>query len=164
MLPSPERPWGRVVWPGNMAGHISRTEGHMTQRATLEFPGGAAGEHCLGECSPSPSAAELFGARRRMGRSEARGHLRVTMWVTSLQRPGVIETAPTENISRTGIQMVAREFWEPAELVLVSSPPGFCIRGSVVYCKRLPSDEYLLGIGLHAPVEDWAKALGFTKF
>jgi hypothetical protein len=136
----------------------------MTQRATLEFPGGAAGGPCLGESSPSPSVADLFGAGRSIRRSEIRGRLRATIWLTSLQRPGVIEIAPTENICKTGIQLVVREFWKPAELVLVSSPPGFCVQGSVVYCKRLPSDEYLLGIGLHAPVEDWAEALGFTKF
>jgi len=48
-----------------------------------------------------------------------------------------------------------------AELVLVSSPPGFCVQGSVVYCKKLPSDDYILGIRLDVPVEHWIEALGF---
>src|SRR6267143_6469256 len=47
-----------------------------------------------------------------------------------------------------------------AELVLVSSPPGFCVQGSVVYCKKLPSDDYILGIRLDVPVEHWVEALG----
>jgi hypothetical protein len=51
--------------------------------------------------------------------------------------------------------MVTQEFWEPAESVLVSSPPGFCVQGSVVYCKKLPSDDYILGIRLDTPVDDW---------
>jgi hypothetical protein len=85
------------------------------------------------------------------------------LWVTSLRKPGVFEVVPTENVSRFGIQMVTQEFWEPTELVLVSSPPGFCVQGSVVYCKKLPSDDYVLGIRLNAPVEDWMEALAFEE-
>jgi hypothetical protein len=105
----------------------------------------------------------LFGARRRTGRSEARGRLNASLWLTSLQKPGVFEVVPTENVSRFGIQTVTREFWEPDELVLVSSPPGFCVQGSVVYSRKLPSDDYLLGIWLDAPVEQWGKALRFGE-
>jgi hypothetical protein len=133
----------------------------MTQKAALEFPGDVAREHSLGEWLPSPSAAGLlFGAPRRIGRSEVRGCLSVPLWLTSLQKPGVFEVVPAVNVSRFGIQMVTQEFWEPAKLVLVSSPPGFCVQGSVVYCKKLPSDDYILGIRLDAPVEHWIEALG----
>jgi hypothetical protein len=136
----------------------------MTQKAALELSGDVASEHSLGECSPSPSVAGLlFGARRRTGRSEARGRLSASLWLTSLQKPGVFEVVPTENVSRFGIQTVTREFWEPDELVLVSSPPGFCVQGSVVYSRKLPSDDYLLGIWLDAPVEQWGKALRFGE-
>jgi len=61
------------------------------------------------------------------------------------------------------MKMVTQEFWKPDELVLVSSPPGFCAQGSVVYCKKLPSDDYVLGISLDAPVEDWTETLGFGE-
>ena len=44
-------------------------------------------------------------------------------------------------------------------MVLVSSPPGLCRQGTVVYCRKLPSDNYVLGIRLNAPVEDWIKTL-----
>ena len=134
----------------------------MTQEAVLELPGDIAREHSLEECSPSPSVAGLlFGARRRIERSEARGPLSTSLWLTSLQKPGVFEVVRAENVSRFGIQMVTQEFWEPAELVLVSSPPGFCVQGSVVYCKKLPSEDYILGIRLDAPVEHWIEVLGF---
>jgi len=110
----------------------------MTQDAALEFPGVVARAHDLGECLPAPSVARLLvGTPRSVERSEARDHLNAPLWLTSLQRPGVFEVVPTKNVSRFGIQMVAQEFWEPADLVLVSSPPGFCIQGSVVYCKKL---------------------------
>ena len=132
----------------------------MTREAVIELPEGVAKEHSLGECSPSPPVAGLlFAAPRRIGRSEARGRLSASLWLTSLQKPGVFEVVPTENVSRFGIQMVTQEFWEPAELVLDSSPPGFCAQGSVVYCKKLPSDDYILGIRLDASVEHWMEAL-----
>jgi hypothetical protein len=99
------------------------------------------------------------GASRSFGRSEARDRLSASLWVTSLQRPGVFEVVPTENISRSGMKMVTQEFWKPDEPVLVSSPPGFCVQGSVVYCKKLPSDDYFVGISLDAPVEDWTQTL-----
>ena len=159
----------------------------MTQEAVLELPGDVTGESSPGEYSPLPSiclnrnfdslfaqhasvsetvddvAGLLFGARRRIGRSEARGHLGASLWLTSLQKPGVFEVVPEENVSRFGIQMVSRKFWELAEMVLVSSPPGFCVQGSVVYCKRLPSEDYVLGIRLDAPVEHWTEALGLGE-
>ena len=160
----------------------------MTQEAVLELPGDVAGESSPGEYSPLPSiglnrnfdslfaqnasvsetvddvAGLLFGARRRMGRSEARGHLDASLWLTSLQKPGVFEVVPAENVSRFGIQMVSQKFWERAEMVLISSPPGFCVQGSVVYCKKLPSEDYILGIRLDAQVEHWIEAPRLVEF
>ena len=134
----------------------------MTQEAAPEFPRVVATAH-LGECLPSPSVARLLVAPRSIERSEARDHLNAPLWLTSLQRPGVFEVVPTKNVSRFGIQMVTQEFWEPANLVLVSSPPGFCVQGSVVYCRKLPSEDYILGIRLDAPVEEWMEQLGLTR-
>lgn len=136
----------------------------MTQEAAVEFPGAVAREHSLGKCSPSPPASRpLMGASRSIGRSEARDHLSTSLWLTSLQKPGVFEVVPTENVSRFGIQTVSHKFWELAELVLISSPPGFYVQGSVVYCKKLPNEDYILGIRLDAPVEHWTEALGLGE-
>jgi hypothetical protein len=136
----------------------------MTHEVELELVQVAATQHYVGKRSPSPSVAGLLkGTPRSNERSEARDRLSTSLWLTSLERPGVFEVVPTENISRHGAQMVAKELWEPAELVLVSSPPGFCVEGSVVYCKKLPSDDYVLGISLDAPVQDWIDTLGFGE-
>jgi len=116
----------------------------MTQSTAFEFP----------------AAAGLRPWSGSIQRSEARLHFSGPMWLTSLRKPAVLEMVPTENVSRFGMRMVTREFWEPGELVLVSSPPGFCVQGSVVYCKKLPSENYVLGISLDAPVQDWIEALG----
>jgi hypothetical protein len=126
----------------------------MAPTALQEAPRDVGEEYCLGEYSAAPSVAErLFGAGRRIGRSEPRDDLSAPLWLTSLHKPGVFEVAPTENVSRFGIRVLTQEFWRPGELVLVSSPPGFWVQGSVVYCKELPSEDYLLGIRLDAPVE-----------
>jgi hypothetical protein len=107
-------------------------------------------------------AATLFGARGRSGRiqrSEARANLNAPLWVTSLCKPGIFEVVPTANVSRMGIRLVTQIPWEPDETVLVSSPPELCREGSVVYCRKLPSDDYALGIRLDAPVEHWTETL-----
>jgi len=165
-LPSPRRSLREVHLPWkHRSTDFSHEEEYVTQKATLGFPEDIAREHSLGECSPSPSVARLlFGAPRRLGRSEARGRLSTLLWLTSLQKPGVFEVVPTENVSRFGIQVVTQEFWEPADLVLVSSPPGICVRGSVVYCRKLPSEDYILGIRLDAPVKHWTEAPGLAEF
>lgn len=133
----------------------------MMEVAGLEFPQVVARERSLGKRSPwSLMEGSAVKERRCVERSEARESLSASLWLISLQRPGVFEVVPTENISRSGMRMVAHECWKPEEQVLVSSPPGFCVQGSVVYCKKLPSDDYFLGISLDAPVENWTDTLG----
>ncbi len=114
------------------------------------------------EESPNPATVALCSERGRVPRSEPRATLNELLWITSLHKPGVFEIVPTENVSRLGVQMVTQKFWEPDELVLVSSPPGLCVQGYVVYCRKLPSDEHVLGIRLNAPVEHWIKVFGLA--
>ena len=113
--------------------------------------------------SSDRASEALFGAPGRIPRSEPRASLNAPLWITSLHKPGVFEIVPTENVSRLGVQLVTQKFWEPAELVLVSSPPGFCLQASTVYCRKLPSDDYVLGIRLSAPVEHWIKIFGLDS-
>jgi hypothetical protein len=125
----------------------------MTQTAELGLPESEA-RH------PLPSIGGLScSALRRRGRSEVRLPLSAPVWLTSLRKPGVFELVPTENVSMLGIRLVTQQFWETDETVLVSSPPGLCVQGSVVYCKKLPSDDHVLGIRLDAPIERWMEAL-----
>ena len=136
----------------------------MAPIALPETPRDVGEEYRLGEYSPAPSVADLlFDARRTIGRSESRNHFSAPLWLTSLHKPGVFEVVPTENVSRFGIRVVTQEFWEPGGLVIASSPPGFWAQGAVVYCKKLPSDDYVVGIRLDAPVDHWMEALGFSQ-
>ena len=114
------------------------------------------------EKSANPVAVRVCSGLARIPRSEPRAALNALLWVTSLHKPGVFEAVRTENVSRMGIQLLTQKFWEPDELVLVSSPPRLCQQGSVVYCRRLPSDDYVLGIRLSAPVEHWIKIFGLA--
>ncbi len=113
------------------------------------------------EESPIPVTVPLFRELAGISRSEPRAALNALLWITSLRKPGVFEVVPTENVSRTGVQLITQKSWEPDGMVLVSSPPGLCRQGTVVYCRKLPSDNYVLGIRLSAPVEDWIKTLRF---
>jgi hypothetical protein len=159
----------------------------MTQNAALELPEDEVGVDYFEECSAFPSAGPSYkfksfraedatvsgasapiasvlfgrhGRSRRIQRSEERAELTAPLWLTSLHKLGVFEVVPTENVSKLGLQLVTQEFWEPGELVLVSSPPGLCVQGSVVYSKKLPSDDYVVGIRLDVPVEKWIETLG----
>jgi len=118
--------------------------------------------HGVREESAIPVTMPLCSELARIPRSEPRATLNALLWITSLHKPGVFEIVPTENVSRTGIQLITQKFWEPDELVLVSSPPGLCQQGSVMYCRRLPSDEHVLGIRLNGPVEHWIKIFGLA--
>jgi hypothetical protein len=149
----------------------SRGEGRMTRNAALELPSvrsnykldSLVAKNAAVSRAVDDMARVSFGVRGKIRRSEARAHLRASLWLTSLRKPAVFEIVPTENISKVGIQMVSEKFWQPAELVLVSSPPGFFVQGSVVYCKKLPSDDHLLGIRLDASVEHWIETLGLGE-
>jgi hypothetical protein len=161
----------------------------MTQSSALELPEDEVREDHFAPCSRFPSASPSYkfksfragaatvsgtvapvasvlfgphGRSRRIQRSEARAELTAPLWLTSLHKPGVFEVASTENVSKLGLQMITQKFWEPGELVLVSSPPGLCVQGSVVYCKKLPSDDYSVGIRLDVPVEQWILTLGLS--
>jgi hypothetical protein len=122
----------------------------MTQAAGLELP-------------ESVGRESLLCGAPRIRRSEARAPLSALLWLTSLRKPGAFEVVPTENVSGLGIRLVTQNYWETAETVLVSCPPGLCVQGRVVYCKKLPSDGYIVGIRLDAPVEHWMEAFGFKE-
>lgn len=138
----------------------------MSQQALLEplesftaerfLRGPSSAPHSLRTREAEDIAAKFFSPRpAKICRSAERSVLNVPLWITSLHRPAVFEVLSTENVSEFGVQMISQRPWKPAEQVLVSSPPEFGRSGCVVYCKKLPSEDYLVGIQLDGPVEDW---------
>jgi hypothetical protein len=148
-------------------------EENIKPEVLVESPQNFTAAHLLRQRSPFPSpvpnckpddvTGKLFGPSPQDQRSAPRVHLKVHLWLTSLHRPGVFEIVLTVNVSNLGIQMVAQDSWEPAEQVLVSSPPRFLVRGSIVYCQKRPSDDHLLGIRCDAPAENWIETLGLEN-
>ena len=92
-------------------------------------------------------------------RVEVRVPLTGPMWLTSLENGGEFEIATTENASTTGARVVTSKPWKPNESVLISQPPGFCAVGRIAYCRRMPSENFALGISLEAPPSDWLQSL-----
>ena len=81
------------------------------------------------------------------------------VWLTSLENGGEFEITTTENASTTGARVVSSKPWKPNESVLISQPPGFCAVGRITYCRRMPSENFALGISLEAPPSDWLQSL-----
>jgi hypothetical protein len=96
------------------------------------------------------------------GRSERRIPCTVPMWLTSLESGGILERVTTENVSSLGARVLATKSWPATESVLVSFPPGFSTGARIVYCHRLPSENFALGIRLQNPPSDWMKTLEET--
>jgi hypothetical protein len=81
------------------------------------------------------------------------------VWLTSLANAGEFEISTAENASTTGLRVVTSKPWKPNESVLISQPPGFCAVGRITYCRRMPSENFALGISLEAPPSDWLQSL-----
>ena len=102
----------------------------------------------------SPAGKRLK-VRVPTGRVETRLPLAAPVWVTSLDKPGVLEIAITQNVSHQGACIAARREWLAAEKVLVSWPPVFYARARIVYCHRLPDEQFVAGVRLENPAPGW---------
>src|SRR5258708_21609941 len=91
------------------------------------------------EESPNPVTVPLCRELAGISRTEPRAALNALLWITSLRKPGVFEVVPTEPVSRMGIQLITQKSWGPDGIVLFSSPPGLCRRGTDAYCRMLPT-------------------------
>jgi hypothetical protein len=100
-------------------------------------------------------AGKCHRVRLPTGRVEVRLPLAAQVWVTSLDKPGVLEIATTQNVSRKGARISARREWLASERVLVSWPPAFYARARIVYCHQLPDEQYVAGVLLETPAESW---------
>jgi hypothetical protein len=77
------------------------------------------------------------------------------MWLTSLDNGGCIEMVITQNANTAGVQVLASKPWQSSESVLISQPPSFCAVARIAYCRRLPSENFVLGISFETSPQDW---------
>ena len=84
----------------------------------------------------------------RSGRRERRTPLTVAVQITGVREPATTERTITENVSSSGLRVVAQRQMNPDEPLLVSSTTGdLRVQARVVYCQRLRDGRF--GVGLH---------------
>jgi hypothetical protein len=93
------------------------------------------------------------------GRYEKRTARTVTVEVLRLDESGTSEKAVTENVSPLGARIVTDWICIPGRHVLVTSPQeGLKSLARVVYCRRLESTKFAVGLQLEVRVEEWGKS------
>jgi hypothetical protein len=108
-----------------------------------------------------PWARKLFGTRRNMssGRSEKRIARTVHLEICLQNELKVNESTSTENVSAHGARVLVEQKLQPGQQVLVTSPrEGVRSQARIVYCHRVATGTFAVGLELTGRVEPWAKA------
>ncbi|PYU84943.1 MAG: hypothetical protein DMG50_02770 [Acidobacteria bacterium] len=92
------------------------------------------------------------------GRYEKRTARAVTVAVLRLDESQLNKVAVTENVSPRGARIVTDWNCTPGKHVLVTAPEeGVKSLARVVYCQRLESTKFAVGLQLVVRVEEWGK-------
>jgi hypothetical protein len=68
------------------------------------------------------------------------------------------ELAIAQNVSTRGMRVATEHIWLPGDPVLLSSPEsGVCTQARVVYCQRIESNRFAVGLELLAPPGEGAR-------
>jgi prophage tail gpP-like protein len=93
------------------------------------------------------------------GRSEKRIARTVHLEVCLHNELKVNESTLTENVSAHGARVLAEQKWQPGQQVVISSPKeGVRSQARIVYCHRVATGRFAVGLELTGRVEPWAKA------
>lgn len=92
------------------------------------------------------------------GRTKRRIAKKVEVELARPSVPKSQETAAVENVSERGMRVVTEHVWRPGDLVVLSSPrTGFRTQARVVYCYRIESKGFAMGLELSTPLGDLAR-------
>ncbi len=92
------------------------------------------------------------------GRYEKRTARAVTVELLRLDESQLNKTAVTENVSPRGARVVTDWNFAPGKHLVVSAPKeGVKSLARVVYCQRMESAKFALGLQLVVRVEEWGK-------
>ncbi|MGB7284472.1 MAG: hypothetical protein WBE13_19565 [Candidatus Acidiferrum sp.] len=96
----------------------------------------------------------------RSGRLEKRIRLAVPVQISSVLEPAAGERTTTENVCSLGIRVLTHRARESNERLIISSLAGES-RGlaRVVYCERLPSGSFAIGLQFQGVRVNWSKDL-----
>jgi hypothetical protein len=93
-----------------------------------------------------------------IGRYEKRFERAVTVEVLRLDESQLNVRTVTENVSPRGERIVIERNWAAGKHVLVTAPEeGVKSLARVVYCQRLESTNFAIGLQLVVRVEEWGK-------
>jgi hypothetical protein len=94
--------------------------------------------------------------RRSDGRSERRIAKILTAELSRPDKAGPREMTFTENVSPRGVRVTTARRWQPGTRVLVTFPQNDVrTQGRIVYCQRVESGNFALGLELPWQVQRW---------
>ncbi|PYU28795.1 MAG: hypothetical protein DMG32_01850 [Acidobacteria bacterium] len=100
-------------------------------------------------------------AQMEIGRAQKRFSVTVPVRIASLDRPGLVEPAMTENVSLFGTRILVKDTWRPNERAIVVSQGGlYPCEARVVYCQRLNTGATAVGLQLARARPDWVRSAG----
>lgn len=86
-----------------------------------------------------------------MGRSEKRTPIEMSVMLTRLGEGSPMEKAFAENVSSHGVRAITKRQWEAGAHLSVSfAGEDIPQQARVVYCQRLSSKRFVVGLALHA--------------
>jgi len=92
------------------------------------------------------------------GRSERRIPQKLTAELSHLDESQPTERALTENVSPHGARVTTGRPWQPGARVLITFPEyDVFSQGRIVYCQRVESGEFRVGLELPGQVQHWWK-------
>ena len=92
------------------------------------------------------------------GRYEKRTSKAVHVELLRLDESQRIKSAVTENVSPRGARVVTECICPPGKHVVVTAPQeGVKSLARVVYCQRVESSKFAVGLQLVVRVEEWGK-------
>jgi hypothetical protein len=90
------------------------------------------------------------------GRMEKRFWATVPLRIVSLDRPWLVESTITENVSLFGARILVKDIWRLNEQVVVESPGGlYPCQARVIYCQLLKTGTAAVGLRLARARRDW---------
>jgi hypothetical protein len=99
-----------------------------------------------------------FHTGRSDGRSERRIPQKLPTELSHPDEPLPRESAFTENVSPHGARVTTGRPWQPESRVLISFPEyDILSQGKIVYCQRVESGEFCVGIELPMQAQRWWK-------
>jgi len=99
------------------------------------------------------------------GRYEKRAARAVTVELLRLDESRFNERTVTENVSPRGARVVTELICAPGKHVLVTAPEeGVKSLARVVYCQRVESTKFAVGLQLVVRVEEWGNPLAANEY